>query len=130
MHRIGGDTQCLGGELWPMEACCLWRLGKSVIGPRRRSGQRGSPTMLAFMGRHCLSSSCLVGCGGRAAEGLERASLEGLGKWVQGAESWTGCRVQAQKQPQVQDNHGCQEGDPEAARTLDRKSRAVPGPRC
>lgn len=130
MRRVGGDTQCLGGELWPMEAYCLWRLGKSVIGPRRRSGQRGSPTVLAFMGRHCLGVFLLPGWVWGAAEGLEWASLEGLGKWVQGAESWTGCRVQAQKQPQAQDNHGCQEGDPEAARTLDQKPQAVPGPRC
>lgn len=56
-----GDTQCLGGELWPMEVYCLWRLGSSVVGPRRLSGQRGNPTMLASMVRHWLGIFLLPG---------------------------------------------------------------------
>ena len=44
-----------------MEAYCLWRLGSSVVGHRRHSGQRGSPTMLASMGKHCLGVFLLPG---------------------------------------------------------------------
>lgn len=90
-------------------------VGKVSYRPQEVLWPEGSPTMLAFMGRHCLSSSCLVGCGGRAAEGLERASLEGWQVGA-GAESRTGRRVQAQKQPQLQDNHGCQEGETQRQR--------------
>ena len=111
-----------------MEAYCLWRLGKSVIGPRRRSGQRGSPTVLAYMGRHCLGVFLLPGWVWGAAEGLEWASLEGLGKWVQGAESWTGCRVQAQKQPQAQENHGAKKETQRQREHWTRSHRLCLGP--